>query len=161
MYINSLFKIAAPVLTALTLSIAVAMTCHAESTTPQAKGTVAVDFNQSRGVRLAVERVNNVSRLQTFAEQRDADVAFYNEQGLHGEIYRVWVDSHTIRDPKDPQAGYDYSAIVDYLSGISRLSESLLVVMDTRVEVRDYGYTPEQIKPIAKRILTDLKIRFP
>ena len=160
MSINSLVKLPLPMLAAVALSMAASI-LHAGSNSPVAEGRVTVDFNQSRGARLAVERVNNISRLQTFAGQRDADVAFYNEQGLHGEIYRVWVDSHTIRDPKDPQAGYDYSAIVDYLSDVSRLSDSLLVVMDTRVEVRDYDYTPEQIKPVVKRILTDLKVRFP
>ena len=124
-------------------------------------GAVNVDFKQSRGQRFRAERVSNVSRLHTFAQQRDADVAFYNEVGLHGDIYRVWVDSHKIRDPENPDAGYNYASIVDYLSDISRLSDSLLVVMDTRVEVRDFGYTPEQIKPIVKRILSDLKLRFP
>jgi len=133
----------------------------AETVASEVTGTITVDFSKSRGDRLAAERVNNITRAHRFIEQRDADVAFLNEQGLHGEIYRVWVDSHKLRDPENPEAGYDYSGIVDYLSDVSRLSDYLLVVMDTRVEVRDYGYSAEQLKPIVKRILTDLKIRFP
>ncbi len=160
MVVKLLINRAASVMTALTLSAGV-LTSHAEPSSPEVKGTVTVDFNQSRGERFAAERVNNITRAHRYVEQRDADVGFFNEQGLHGEIYRVWVDAHELRDPENPEAGYDYSSILDYLSDASRLSDYLLVVMDTRVEVRDYKYTAEQIKPIVKRILTDLKVRFP
>ena len=44
--------------------------------------TVTVDFNTSRGANLRPERYNNLSRSRTFPAQRDADVAFFNEQGL-------------------------------------------------------------------------------
>ncbi|NND68892.1 MAG: hypothetical protein HKN19_14980 [Halioglobus sp.] len=160
MYRKTPANIAAPLSLALVLSIG-ATTGQTAPAAPEAEGTVTVDFSQSRGERLAVERMNNLTRAHRYVEQRDADVAFLNESGLHGEIYRVWVDAHKIRDPQKPQGGYDYSGIVDYLSDASRLSDYLLVVMDTRVEVRDHDYTPPQIKPVVKRILTDLKIRFP
>ncbi len=157
---KTLTRIAAPLAIALALSLGAA-SGHTETAAASIKGSVTVDFSQSRGERLAVERINNLTRAHRYAEQRDADVSFYNEQGLHGEIYRVWVDAHKLRDPENPQDGYDYSSVVDYLSDASRLSDYLLVVMDTRVEVRDHDYTPAQIKPVVKRILTDLKIRFP
>lgn len=133
----------------------------ASTTPPVAQGKVEVDFNTSRGPLLRSERYSNVTRAHRYVEQRDADVAFYNEQGLHGEVYRVWIDAHRIRDPGNPEAGYDYSGVEDYLDDLSRLSDNLLVVMDTRVEVRDHGYTPDQIKPIVKTILSELKQRFP
>ena len=123
------------------------------------QATVSVDFTSSRGPRLQVERINNVSRARTFPEQRDADVRFYNEQGLHGQIYRTWVDAHLIYDPTT--GAYNYDGISDYLGDLSQLSDSLLVVMDTRVAVRDQKQTPAQIKPVIKTILRELKQRFP
>lgn len=121
--------------------------------------TVSVDFASSRGSRLKAERNNNVSRPTTFTTQRDADVAFYNEQQLHGQIYRVWIDAHLIHDPAT--GAYNYDSVNDYLTDISRLSDDLLVVMDTRVGIRDGNQTPAQIKPVILRIMRDLKQRFP
>lgn len=121
--------------------------------------TVTVDFSQSRGAFVHPERYNNFSRARTFPEQRDADVAFLLENGLRGQVYKVWVDAHLILDPKT--GVYDYSGITDYLADASRLSEELLVVMDTRVMVRDNQATPEQVKPIVRRIMLDLKRQFP
>lgn len=158
MFGHSIIKLA---LSTLVLSMGV-LACDAGTATPAGKGRVEVDFNESLGPRLQAERMNNLSRARTFTEQRDADVEFYNQQGLHGEIYRVWVDAHRIRDPENPDSDtYDYGGIPDYLADASRLSDSLLMVMDTRVEVRDYGYTPAQIKPIIKTIMRDLKKQFP
>jgi hypothetical protein len=121
--------------------------------------TVTVDFSKPRGPFLHPERYNNLSRARTFPEQRDADVAFFNEQGLHGKVYKVWVDAHLIFDPAT--GAYNYDGITDYLSDASRLSEELLVVMDTRVMVRDGKATPEQVKPIILTIMRDLKRRYP
>ena len=160
MSINFFIKFSLPLLAALVLPV-VASTAHASTAAPLAKGTVTVDFAESLGPRMQTERVNNLSRAHTFSEQREADVQFFNEQGLHGEIYRVWVDANLIHDPKNPEAGYDYSGIEDYLSDASRLSDTLLMVMDSRVEVRDYQQTPAQVKPVVKTIMRDLKQRFP
>jgi hypothetical protein len=85
-------------------------------------------------------------------------VEFFNEQGLHGQIYRVWVDAERIYDANT--GAYNYDEINDYLADASRLSDSLLMVMDTRVSIRDLKRTPEQIKPIVKTIMRDLKQRF-
>lgn len=123
------------------------------------EATVTVDFGESRGPLLRTERYNNLTRARRFSERRDADVQFFNEQGLHGQIYRVWVDAERILDPKTDS--YDYEEIDDYLADVSRLSDELLVVMDTRVSIRDYRRTPAQIKPIIKTIMRELKQRFP
>ena len=158
MYNNSLLMIAAPALAALTLS-AGALTGYAQSSPPAAKATVTVDFNQSRGDFLHPERYNNFSRWTSWTAQRDADIRFLNEQGLHGEIYKVWVDAERVHDPETDT--YDYTGVDDYLADASLLSEELLMVMDTRVSVRDMDRSPADIKPIIKRIMTDLKRRYP
>lgn len=131
----------------------------ASAASAEAEATVTVDFSQSRGKFLHPERYNNVSRPTSFAEPRDADVAFYNEQGLRGDTYRVWVDTHLIHDPET--GTFDYTIVDDYLGDLSRLSDNLLVVLDTRVEIRDMGLTPEQIQPVITTILRDLKQRYP
>jgi hypothetical protein len=129
------------------------------SSAEAAPATVTVDFDKSRGTFVHPERYNNVGRARRWVEQRDADVAFFNDNGLHGNTYRVWVDTQLIHDPKT--GAYDYSGITDYLADLSRLSDNLLVVMDTRVQVRDAGWTPEQVKPVVKTITKELKRRFP
>lgn len=121
--------------------------------------TVSVDFAKSRGPRFEAERYNNVSRPTTFTAARNADVRFYNEQGLHGASYRVWIDAHLIHDEKT--GTYNFAIVEDYLADLSRLSENLLIVMDTRVAVRDRGATPEQIKPVILTIMRELKRRYP
>lgn len=120
---------------------------------------VEVDFDQSRGEFPHPERYNNLSRWSNWQPQRDADVRFLNEQGLHGKVYKVWVDAERIHDPAT--GAYDYAGIDDYLADASLLSDELLMVMDTRISVRDMGRSPADIKPIIKRIMTDLKRRFP
>lgn len=120
---------------------------------------VTVDFNTSRGQFLHPERYNNLSRARTFSEQRDADVAFFREQGLHGKVYKVWVDAHLIFDAAT--GAFNYDGITDYLADASQLSDELLVVMDTRVMVRDAKATPEQVKPVITTIMRELKQRFP
>jgi hypothetical protein len=161
MSIKFLAKTVMPTLVALTVSMG-PLAGHAEPTATEAKSAVAVDFDKSQGPRVKAERMNNLTRAYRYQEQRDADVEFFNEHGLHGDIYRVWIDAHRIRDPKSSGSGtYDYGAIPDYLADVSRLSDHILMVMDTRVEVRDHGYTPAQIKPVIKKIMFDLKKQFP
>ena len=93
MSINSLIKLSLSLLAVLVLPV-LTSTANAVTAAPMAMGTVTVDFDESLGPRMQTERVNNLSRAHTFSEQREADVQFFNEQGLHGEIYRVWVDAN-------------------------------------------------------------------
>ncbi len=140
------------------LAIPMGALSAAESSISEA-ASVAVDFSESRGDFLHPERYNNFSRWTSWTAQRDADIRFLNEQGLHGEIYKVWVDAERIHDPETDT--YDYSGLDDYLADASLVSNELLMVMDTRVSVRDMGRSPADIKPIIKRIMMDLKARFP
>jgi hypothetical protein len=61
---------------------------------------VAVDFGSDQGPLLHTERYNNFSVAGTYAAQRPADVAYLNSQGLHGSVYRIWLNS-----PNDPAPG--------------------------------------------------------
>lgn len=121
--------------------------------------SVTVDFEQSLGKFLHPERYNNFSRWTSWTAQRDADIRFLNEQGLHGQIYKVWVDAERVHDPETDT--YDYSGVDDYLADASLVSDELLMVMDTRISLRDMGRGPEEIRPIIRRIMTDLKKRYP
>ena len=122
--------------------------------------TVTVNFDKSRGKLFRTERYNNLTRAHRWEDQRDADVQFYNEQGLHGQIYRVWIIAEDIFDPATGR--YNFDIVQDYLTDVSKLSDELLIVMDTRKSIgKELRYTPEQIKPIIKTIMLELKQRFP
>lgn len=151
--------IRAAFLIASTLSVSVSAIDSDKTDSPPREATVTVDFSQSRGAFLHPERYNNFTRWNRWMPQRDADIRFLNEQGLHGEIYKVWVDAERIHDPETDV--YDYTGVDDYLADASLLSDELLMVMDTRISVRDMGRSPEDIRPIIRRIMTDLKRRYP
>lgn len=121
--------------------------------------TVTVHFDKSRGPFLHPERYNNVGRWANNTTQRDADVDFFNEQGLHGKVYRTWVITETVYDPATGK--YNYEGLDDYFADISRLSDELLVVLDTRESMGKIGRKPEEIRPFITRILRDLKQRYP
>lgn len=144
----------------LCAALVAALTATAASPqSPVAPATVTINFAKSRGAFLHPERFNNLSRARTYSETRDADVAFFNEQGLHGDTYKVWVDAHLIYDAKS--GAYNFDGITDYLTDASRLSDKLLMVMDTRVMIRDEAASPAQLKPVIKTIMRELKQRFP
>ncbi len=96
--------------TAGAIMLAMAVPASAETATEsvtQEAATVTVDFDDSRGDFLHPERYNNFTRWGGWQPQRDADILFLNEQGLHGEIYKVWVDAERIHDPETDT--YDYT----------------------------------------------------
>ena len=138
---------------------AVAQQAPAATATAAGPATVAVDFAKSRGPFVHPERYNNVSRARSWAPQRDADVAFFNTSGLHGKVYRTWVDAEQI-NPVGTDT-YDFTRLYDYFDDLSRLSDNLLMVMDTRVSIRDNHRTPQQIKPVIKKIMLHLKHLYP
>jgi len=133
---------------------------------------VKVDFASPRGRLFRSERVNNLYPADQFQAQLGTDVAFINAQGLHGQIYRVWVSDINFNpktgqsDPAlvgvfDPKTGkYDFDALAPYLEQASRVSDSLLVVMNLQSMVRA-GWTPAQTRPVIKTIILELKRRFP
>lgn len=121
--------------------------------------TVSVDFGTSRGTLRRTERYNNLTRAGRYVDQRDADVRFYNEQGLHGSIYRTWIIVDEIYNFET--GTYNYAGIDDYLDDVSRLSDELLVVLDTRASMGKLGRTPEQLREPVKTVLRYIKERHP
>src|SRR5688572_23498760 len=109
---NALLTVAMGLVTAA--SPAAAKPAPAPSPGAASSATVSVDFNVSRGKFLHPERYNNFSRWSSWRPQRDADIRFLNEQGLHGAIYKVWVDAERIHDPKTN--AYNYDGLDDYLA---------------------------------------------
>jgi len=126
---------------------------------PMLDAAVTIDFNLPRGVFLHPERYNNIGRWSNNTPLRNDDVNFFNEQGLHGKIYRVWVITETVYDPKT--GNYSYEGLDDYLADMSRLSDELLVVLDTRESMGKIGRTPAEIKPFVTTIMRDLKRKYP
>lgn len=59
--------------------------------------TVIADFGASGGTLRRTERCNKLTPHR-YVDQCDADVAFYNEQGLHGTTCRTWM----FRPPDTP-----------------------------------------------------------
>ena len=140
----------------LLLGVLVALNAQADEA-PQV-ATVAVDFNRPQGKLLHAERFNNFARAAGFAEQRPADVRFYNEQGLHGEIYRVWIADSVY----DEKAGtYHYAELLPYLADASAVSDFVLVGFQMVLRLIQNGASPEQIKPIVKTIIGELKQKYP
>ncbi len=92
-------------------------------------GTVTVDFGDSQGALLHTERYNNFHVSTTFASQRDADVDFLNAQGLHGTLYRAWLNSpnQTEATCTGSTGACTLSPSMDaYLTDLENVSDSLL-----------------------------------
>ena len=70
-----------------------AAACLAPAPLLAAPATVTVDFGQPRGPVLHTERYNNFHTTSVFASQRPLDVAKLNQLGMHGNTYRVWLNS--------------------------------------------------------------------
>ncbi|BFT70059.1 S-layer homology domain-containing protein [Paenibacillus sp. P36] len=130
---------------------------------------VSVDLAASQGELVRSEQYNNISDHGIYADQRNEDAQFYNEQGLHGKVYRVWIHEYEVYD-KD-SGTYDYSKYMDYLSDMSKISDSLMLNIPGEVMTHKlgapisgltgWGYTPEQVKPVIKRMIKDLKQMYP
>lgn len=140
---------------------------------PSTSNTViTVDFSSSRGDLFRAERVNNLYPADQFTGQLATDVAFINAQGLHGRIYRAWVSDILFNprtgqsDPNligvfDPKTGkYDFDSLTAYFDQASRVSDSILVVLNLQTMVRA-GWTPAQTRPVIKTIIMELKRRYP
>jgi hypothetical protein len=84
---------------------ALALTSYAALALPAAEADtltpahVAVDFGADQGPLLHTERYNNFHVSTTFSAQRPADVSYLNQQGMHGTIYRAWLNSPNQTEP--------------------------------------------------------------
>lgn len=127
---------------------------------------VTVDFTAEVGALTRTERFNNFANPGAFPEQRPGDAAFLNEQGLHGDIYRVWMDDDAeegtgFADLCDVATGScDFSSVAGYFQDASSVSDSLLMVVMPTTSI-EAGVPPAETKPILKLIIKGLKERFP
>ncbi|MBP1966844.1 S-layer homology domain-containing protein [Paenibacillus aceris] len=131
--------------------------------------TVSVDLGASQGELVRTEQYNNISDYSIYPDQRKEDVQFYNEQGLHAKVFRAWVHEYDVYD-KDTGT-FDYSKYTDYLSDLSNISDSLMLNIPGEVMTHNlgvpitgrtgWGYSPDQVKPVIKRMIKDLKQMYP
>lgn len=120
---------------------------------------VNVDCAKKLGDFLHVERYNNFENSAEFVEQRGADVKYFNESGLHGNIYRVWFYGDGYYNEKTDVV--DISAMSDYLSDASRISDYVLVNCSGLGVVRGWEVSAaEKIERLTK-ILKKLKSNYP
>lgn len=127
---------------------------------------VSVDFGSRQGELLRTERFNNFGNVTAWPEQRERDVAFFNEQGLHGSVHRVWLSSPNARaEDVFNQCDLvtntcDLSAVDAYLAQASTLSDSVLVVLNPIDFVE--GKRPlEDLAPMVELILRNVKAKYP
>jgi hypothetical protein len=66
---------------------------------PVLPANVAIDFGAEQGSLPHTERYNNFHVSTTFSAQRPEDVEFLNASGLHGTMYRAWLNSPNQTEP--------------------------------------------------------------
>ncbi|WNM31734.1 hypothetical protein RKE30_15610 [Streptomyces sp. Li-HN-5-11] len=138
----------------------------AEPPAPLSSARVSVDFGSREGPLPRAEKYNNFGNVTAWPEQRAEDVNFYNKQGLHGDIYRVWLSSTNARDADvfnlcDLATNQcDLSKLDAYLSEASAVSDSLLVDLNPTDFVE--GKRPlKDLKPLLELILRRVKEKYP
>lgn len=153
------------------LAFTVSQPTAARSTEPQTSplaANVSVDFGARRGQLPRPEKQNNFGNVTASPDERSADVAYFNQQGLHAGIQRIWLSS-----PNAPAAENvfnqcdlstsrcDFSpAIKDYLRDASAVADSVLVNLnpiDFIEGKRPFG----DLEPMAELILRSLKRQYP
>jgi len=154
--LNRVFSVGSCAVLAVSASLAVvAQAAPSEPTSTTTE--VAVDFGKSLGPMPQPQRYNNLTDFDLYTRQRAEDVRFYNEQGLHGSIYRVWL-AEKLYDPASET--YDIDQMAAYLADASSISDAVMLnVMPSR-PIMD-GKTPAELTPILTRLIRDLKQRFP
>jgi len=117
-----------PALALTSLAVLAPQVAQADPLTPAA---VAVDFGDEQGALLHTERYNNFHVSTTFSEQRDADVDFLNAQGMHGKLYRAWLNSPNQTEPTctDPDPNSSDPCVLSpsmdaYLTDLENVSDS-------------------------------------
>lgn len=137
----------------------------------EAVGTagISVDLGSRQGPLLRSERYNNFGNVTAWPDQRAGDVEFLNEQGLHGETYRVWLASpnapaeENVLNQCDVASGTcDFSpAIEAYLTEASAVSDSVLVNIGPPTAVVRGQQPLESLRPLLEVALRNLKEQFP
>jgi hypothetical protein len=134
-----------------------------------ASASVSVDFGARHGELPRSERFNNFGNVTAWPAQRSDDVAFLNEQGLHGDVYRVWLASpnapaeeNVLNQCDLATSTCDFSPTIEaYLTDASTVSDSILVnIGPPDAFVR--GQRPlEELRPLLELVLRNLKAQYP
>ncbi|WP_340112946.1 GH39 family glycosyl hydrolase [Maribellus mangrovi] len=120
---------------------------------------INVDCAETLSDFLHVERYNNFESSMEFVDQRDADIKFFNESGLHGKIYRVWFIGNSYYDEITDKV--DISEMSDYLSDASKISDYVLVNCSHLGVVRGWDVSDDIKVERLSKILKELKKNFP
>ena len=127
--------------------------------TSVAEAEINVDCAETLGDFVHVERYNNFESSMEFVDQRDADIEFFNESGLHGKVYRVWFIGNSYYDESTDEV--DLSTISDYLADASKISDYVLVNCSHLGVVRGWDVNDDVKVERLSKILKELKTNFP
>ncbi|MBA9003452.1 hypothetical protein [Thermomonospora cellulosilytica] len=128
---------------------------------------VSVDFGSEQGRLPRPERYNNFGNVTAWPEQRSDDVAFLNEQGLHGDVYRVWLSSPNAPAEDDifnrcdlAAKTCDWSRLDAYLTQASTVSDSVLVNLNP-IDFVEGDRPLKELEPLLELMLRSLKKEYP
>ncbi|WP_240416056.1 S-layer homology domain-containing protein [Paenibacillus periandrae] len=138
-------------------STIIPQTSNANEASIPSSATIAVDANVSQGALYRGEQHFNISKYFTYGDQRNADVQFINDQGLHSKVLRTWVDQDIYDTDTDT---YNFSKYDDYFSDTSNMADALLVNIKAEKVIPEYK-SPDKVKPILKNIIKYLKQNYP
>jgi hypothetical protein len=138
-----------------------------EPPAPDSPATVSVDFGARQGELPRSERYNNFGNVTAWPDQRSDDVAFLNEQGLHGDIQRVWISSPNApaEDNVFNQCDLatdtcDFSELDAYLTDASTVADSVMVNLNP-IDFVESERPFEELEPTVELILRNLKEAYP
>ncbi|MBB3665557.1 hypothetical protein FB384_004515 [Prauserella sediminis] len=146
------------------------MTAAAEAAagadTPEA-ATVNVEFGDKQGDLPRTEKYNNFGNATAWPDERGDDVDYLNKQGLHGEIYRVWLSSPNAPAEFDlfnscdvESRSCDFSTLDDYLTHASTVSDSVMANLNPMAFMR--GDRPlRDLEPLLEVMIHSLKEQYP
>ena len=120
---------------------------------------IDIDYSATRGELVHFERYNNLSHSEAFAEQRDADMEFYNEIGLHGKVYRVWMEQNRFFNEQTGKV--EFHEMVDYLNDASQVTDYLMVNCNHLGPVTDWELSEQEAVDRLATIFSALKTRWP
>lgn len=120
---------------------------------------INVDCSVALGDFIHPERYNNLEHSLAFLEQRDADIDFFNKQGLHGKIYRAWLIGDNYYDFKTDKV--DLGEVADYLVDASRISEFIMANCSGKGIMPIDNLSDKENILRCSRILKELKSIYP
>jgi hypothetical protein len=151
---------------ALTAAVVAGQAQSAVATSPT-PANISIDFGHDQGPLVHTERYNNFPNSQAFPAQRSADAAYLNSQGLHGSVYRTWVNSANDLPAPWPCTSTMGTCTLDprfnaYLSDAESVSDAVLLNFRVNGATNFYATdTPATAEPKIERILLAAKRAHP